>query len=80
MEEINCNLHTEKKRLNSLVGVAQQLLGLSNQLESIVSGNGFMQGCFNDDVLSAVDTLRCVVNEKLIPTIGVATVEYHTQP
>ncbi len=48
----------EQRGLSALIKVAQQLFGLSNEIETVICGGKFENGAFNDELFQPADTLR----------------------
>lgn len=59
----------EQGGLSALIMVAQQLLGMSAKIETVISGGKFENGAYNDELFQLADTLRENVNV-LAPIIG----------
>ncbi|MCM1225713.1 MAG: hypothetical protein NC548_65850 [Lachnospiraceae bacterium] len=59
--------------LYALIKVAQQLFGLSNEIETVISGGKFENGAYNDELFNLAYTLRENANA-LAPIIGSVTI------
>ncbi len=55
--------------LSALIKVAQQLFGISNEIESVICGGKFENGAYNDELFRLADTIRENANT-LAPIIG----------
>lgn len=59
----------EQGGLSALIKAAQQLFGISNEIETVISGGKFEGGVFDDELFRLADTLRQNANT-LAPIIG----------
>lgn len=68
------NLYNEQGGLSVLIKVAQQLFGISNEIETVICGGKFENGAYNDELFRLADTIRENANT-LAPIIGSVAID-----
>ncbi len=65
----------EQRGLSALIKVAQQLFGLSNEIETVICGGKFENGAFNDELFQLADTLRekAITLAPIISSVAIST-------